>query len=66
MSRRAAAAVNLDAFAEQLIPVLALAHMRLDRAGVSPAPHRKPWDQWRLDQLHTLPATRKESHHVHR
>ena len=66
MSRRTAAAVNLDTFAQQLVPVLALAHMRLDRAGVSPAPPRKPWDQWRIDQLHTLPDSRKDPHHVHR
>lgn len=63
MSRRNKAAVNLNTFAEQLTPVLALAHLRLDRAGVPPAPIRTPWDQWRLEQLASCTTTpRKDPH----
>lgn len=57
--RRTATRVNIEAFAVQLAPVLAAAHARLDRAGVSPAPPHTPWDQWRLEQLAPCPSNER-------
>lgn len=58
MSRRlyGPSTVNLQVDARQLAGVLAMAHSRLDSAGVDPAPKRLPWEQWLAQQQHRPPA----------